>query len=81
MKRALAVMLLVGAAVTLTGASCCTLERNAIKEVEATHDIILPEYIEYVTKDAAKTQDQKNDRVKLTESLRRVVEALKKQTD
>jgi hypothetical protein len=72
-KFSLVLLLLLG--------GCCAVERNAVKQVEDTHAIILPDYVQYVEADATKTPEQKDDRKKLVESLKHVVEALKKSTE
>lgn len=63
------------------GACSCALEKKAVEEVEATHGIILPQYLNYVEKDAGLSPAQKDDRKKLVESLKRVTGELKKGTE
>lgn len=73
--------LLIVAAFLLGAVGCCSIERKAVSEVEATQDIILPQYLNYVEKDAVLSPAQKDDRKKLVESLRRVTGNLKKTTE
>ena len=60
---------------------CCTLERTALDQVEKTHEIVLPKYLEYTEKDVSLGPDEKADRKKLVESLKRLVAELKKTTE
>lgn len=59
------------------GACSCPSERKAISDIEATHAIILPQYVSYVEKDSSLSSSQKEDRKKLVESLKRLVESLR----
>lgn len=63
------------------GACSCTLEKKALDEVDATHGLILPQYLNYVEKDAVLSPAQKDDRKKLVESLKRVTKELRKSTE
>ena len=56
---------------------CSAVDKAAISNLEKTHNIVLPDYTQYVDKDSALTPEQKDDRKKLIESLRRLVQALK----
>ena len=60
---------------------CCTVPAQAVKQIESTHELVLPDYIGYVAKDESLNADQKDDRIKLVESLKRLTEALKKHTE
>jgi hypothetical protein len=60
------------------GGCACTAERNAVSNIERTHELVLPAYLEYVGKDAALTPAQRDDRKKLVESLRRLVAELRR---
>jgi len=60
------------------GACACTAEKNAASNIEKTHELVLPRYLEYVQKDAALDAAQKDDRKKLVESLRRMTAELRK---
>lgn len=60
------------------GACRCAAEKNAASNIEKTHELVLPSYLEYVQKDAALNAAQKDDRKKLVESLRRMTAELRK---
>lgn len=60
-------------------AACCAVTQKSIEQVEASHELILPDYLGYVDKDAGLDADSKDDRKKLVESLKRVVAKLKKE--
>jgi hypothetical protein len=77
MKKLIAVAVLA----LFAGGCSCTLEKKALNEVEATHGIVLPQYLSYVEKDAALNAAQKDDRRKLVESLKRVTGELRKQAE
>lgn len=72
------IMIALAAFMTLAISGCSTVDREAIAQVEATHGKVLPKYLEYVEKDETLTAEQKDDRRKLVESLKRLVAALKK---
>lgn len=60
-------------------AACkCTAEKNAASNIEKTHELVFPSYLEYVQKDAALNAAQKEDRKRLVESLRRMTAELRK---
>ena len=63
--------------VLCTMGACCTAERKAVSDIESTQTIVLPQYLQYVDKDASLNAAQKDDRKKLVESLKRLVQALK----
>lgn len=65
-------------AAALFVSGCCAVDKEAIGNIEKTHEIILPRYREYVEKDRGLDRGQKDDQRKLVESLERLVEALKK---
>lgn len=76
MKRVAALLLAV--VVSLAMAACtCAAAKKAADEIEASHRIVLPQYVSYVEKDASLNPDQKNDRKKLVESLENLVKSLK----
>jgi hypothetical protein len=60
---------------------CCTIPSKSAKEIEGSHEIILPRYLKYVEADAALDAAQKDDQKKLVESLKRIVTELKKATE
>ncbi len=60
---------------------CCTVPAQAVKQIESTHNIILPEYIQYIEADTSLDSDEKDDAKKLAGSLERLVDALKKHTE
>ena len=60
------------------GACSCTAEKKAVSDIQSTQQIVLPQYLNYVEKDASLNKDQKDDRKKLVESLQRLVEVLRK---
>ena len=60
------------------GACKCPEIKNAVNQVENTQELIFPAYLDYVQKDPKLDEDQKDDRVKLVESARRTMEALKR---
>lgn len=59
--------------------ACCSspAARQAVREVEETHKLVLPEYRTYVEKDPSLAPDQKDRRRKLAESLERLTGRLK----
>lgn len=57
---------------------CCTVEKQSIREIEKTHDLILPKYVKYVEADVVLNDASKDDQKKLVESLKALVSALKK---
>jgi hypothetical protein len=62
----------------LLAAGCCTVSERAVADLKATHDIVLPQYQAYVDADPALQPAQKDDRKKLIESLKRLVESMSK---
>ncbi len=61
--------------------ACCSLEKKAVNDVQATHKIILPQYLKYVEEDPKLNEGQKDDRKKLVESLERLVESMRRSVD
>lgn len=60
-------------------ASCtCTVHKKAVEQVEATHEIVSKEYLQYVATDPKLEAEQKKDRVALIDSLRVLILALKR---
>lgn len=59
----------------------CTVEKKAVSDIEATHKIVLPQYVKYVEADGNLDNDQKDDRKKLVGSLQRLVGSLKKSVE
>jgi hypothetical protein len=74
-KLALSVALLAALA---CGACKCAAERNAVVQIEATHEKVAKRLLEYVEKDASLNAAAKDDWKKLVESDRRNIEALKR---
>ncbi len=60
---------------------CCTVPAQSVKQIESTHNLILPEYIQYIEADTSLDSDEKDDAKKLAGSLERLVDALKKHTE
>jgi hypothetical protein len=60
----------------LLTAGCCTADQRAVSEIRATNEIVLPQYQAYVDADPALQPAQKDDRKKLIESLKRLVDSL-----
>jgi len=56
----------------------CTAEKNGVSNVIATQELVLPQYLDYVAKDSNLNADQRDDRVKLVDSLRRLMLSLKR---
>jgi len=69
--------------VALACVGCCAAEQRAVKDIEANHAIILPEYLELLEKstDPKWTLERKDDRKKLVQSVKAVVESLKKSVE
>jgi predicted lipoprotein len=61
----------------LIGCACNPAVKAGVANVDATQGIILPQYSAYVEADAKLTPEQKADRAKLVESLKRLMDALK----
>jgi hypothetical protein len=57
---------------------CCSVEKNAVKQIEATDKIVHSEYIRYIDGDVLLSDEQKDDRRKLIDSRIRLMDALKK---
>jgi hypothetical protein len=60
------------------GACRCTVERQAVEEVERSHGMIATQLLKYVDKDPALDQKAKGDWKGLVESDKRNIEKLKK---
>jgi len=75
------VMCVVVAVVAVFASGCCAVPQKLVNDIEDTHAKILPKYLKYVDADASLDAATKDDEKKLIESLKRVVEALKKQVD
>jgi hypothetical protein len=73
-KIAVAVVALVG----LSMGACCPIDKNAVSQLRANDDIIMPAYVKYVDGDASLNADQKNDRKKLVESRKALLDAIEK---
>lgn len=78
MRKVLAVLVLTFG---LFVSGCCAVPQKLAKDIEDTNAMILPKYLKYVEADATIDAGKKDDEKKLVESLRRVVEALKKQVE
>ena len=74
-------ILVVALVLSLLTGCLSTIPAKAVTDIEETHDIILPEYIEYVETDPDLDDDEKDDARKLVGSLERLVDALKKHTE
>lgn len=75
MKRA---FLILASLSLLLAAGCCAVNERAVADLKATHEIVLPQYQAYVDADPALQPAQKDDRKKLIESLKRLVDAMQK---
>jgi hypothetical protein len=75
MKRILIALTLV---VALAGCTCPPEVAEGIDNVDETHDLILPDFLAYVKADPKLDDDQKDDRVKAVDTLRRLMASLKK---
>lgn len=79
MRKFLAILALV---VLLGSASCsCTLERQALEQLEKNHEHIFSRYVGYVGRDPALSDEAKASEVKIVEVTKRMVERLKKRTE
>ena len=67
--------------VALFMGACCPIDKKAVSDLEASDNLIIPAYLNYVDKDSALNKDQKDDRKKLVESRKRLLEAMKKAVD
>lgn len=56
----------------------CGIEKKAVGDLEATHNLIFPEYIRLVEKEHAAAPDKIENRKKLVQSANDLVGALKK---
>lgn len=72
-------IILTAALLVMLSACACPPEiAVGIDQVGATQDILLPQYLTYVKADAKLDAAQKDDRIKLVESLNRLIVSLKK---
>lgn len=71
------IALLSAALFALACGACCSAEKNAVSNIERTHEMILPKYVAYVDGDPALSAEQKDDQKKLVDSLKRLTEALR----
>ena len=62
---------------SLAGCNCAA-EKNGVSNVIATQELILPEYVELVNNSSKYTAEQREDRVKLVDSLRRLMLSLRR---
>lgn len=70
---------LVSVVFVLSLSACkCTVEKQAVTQVENSHKIIAKKLLEYVAKDASLDAKAKDDWKKLVESDQRNIDALKK---
>jgi len=73
------ILVALAAVLALAAAGCsCAAEKNAVAQIERTHEIVLPQYLGYVAKDPGLDPAARDDRTKLIDSLKRLVEKLKK---
>lgn len=62
-------------------ACSCGIEKKAVADLRATHDMIFPEYIKLVEKEYATAPDKIDNRKKLVQSANDIVDGLKKVTE
>ena len=79
MKRALLGLLLL--AVLFVSGCKCTVEREAISQVENSHSLIATQLLKYVEADPKLSSKDKEDWKKLVTSDKANIEALKKATE
>jgi len=72
------ILLVIVPLILLAGCACPVEVVNGINQVEQSQNLIVTDYLVYVATDPKLKDDQKNDRVKLVESLNRLMAALKK---
>lgn len=56
----------------------CGIEKKAVNDLKATHDLIYPEYLKLVEKEYAADKDKIDNRKKLVQSSNDIVNAMKK---
>lgn len=59
----------------------CSIEKKAVDDLRATHDLIFPEYIKLVEKEYAGSPDKIDNRKKLVQSANDITSAMRKAVD
>lgn len=77
MKKLLSLALLGSLALGSIGCNCA-IERKAIEDLRATHEIIFPEYLRLMRKEYGQDKEKVENREKLVGSAVRIVEGLEK---
>lgn len=77
MKR-LSMLLAVAVLVLLTASCKCTAAKNAVSQIEATHDITSTMLLNYVSADTSLTDQEKARRKALVDTDRENIQKLKK---
>lgn len=69
---------LLGLVLAVSLSACCTVERQAVDEVDRSHTLIATQLLKYVEKDASLDAKAKKDWKDLVDSDKRNIEKLKK---
>jgi hypothetical protein len=80
MRKLCALVLALGVGLSSIGCSC-SIEKKAVADLQATHDLIFPEYIKLVEKEFATAPDKIDNRKKLVQSSNNILNGLKKVTE
>lgn len=80
MRKLYVSVLVLVLALSAIGCSC-SIEKKAVADLQATHDLIFPEYIKLVEKEFATAPEKIDNRKKLVQSSNNILSGLKKATE
>jgi hypothetical protein len=56
----------------------CAIEKKAVADLQATHDLIFPEYLKLVEKEYASDKDKIENRKKIVQSANDIINGMKR---